>query len=365
MNKIAILKSAREHEYRLPIHPTHFIHLIDNKASIIFEEGYQLGCKSNKNKLTSFGFETDKRTVLLEQSDVIFVLKPTIDDIKKMKKGATLVGWCHAVQQFDLTTAAVQNDLTLIALESMYEPGVEKYGSAHLFSENNTITGEIGVFHALSCVSNKSLHFKKAAVIGYGNVGVAATKKFLDLNFDMIVVFTKRDVSNVNDRYEKVSYQKISYYSDRLEVEGHGSLSEHLKSFDVVVNCVKQDPTNSDLFFSIDDLKSNNNKLFIDFSCDKEMGFEFSHETSWEQPVEDLYNNFYYSISNVPSLVWDRASLKISEVLYDIVNAYAANNFSEWLRIVIDDATEIKKGRIKNLKIKEYHDAYLLPKIVI
>ena len=113
-------RSAKENEYRLPIHPDHLARLEpDVAARITLEHGYgeKFGRSDAELAPSVGGFAS--REEILEQSDVVLLLKPQHEDVAALRAGQTLWGWPHCVQDTELTQIAIDRELTLIAFEAM------------------------------------------------------------------------------------------------------------------------------------------------------------------------------------------------------------------------------------------------------
>jgi alanine dehydrogenase len=154
--KIAILESKKEDEKRIHIHPKHFRDIYFSNDNIFCQNGYAGNFGQTDELLKEqYGFQIESREKLLKTADIVFLLKPTIKDLQLMKKNASLLGWCHTVQNPKIANIASERCLTLIAMESMYEKTHD--GLRHIFFKNNVITGREGVKHALSVVQYKSI----------------------------------------------------------------------------------------------------------------------------------------------------------------------------------------------------------------
>src|ERR1700722_6069482 len=121
LKKIAVLESIKLNEKRIPIHPHHFDLIETHINKPYFQKNYAKHFGQNDHALKTKGFLLASREKLLEIADVVFLLKPIAEDLIKMKIGATLIGWCHAVQHTEISTLAQNRKLTLIAMEAMYK----------------------------------------------------------------------------------------------------------------------------------------------------------------------------------------------------------------------------------------------------
>ena len=352
MTKIAVVESKRSNEFRVPIHPKHFGQINSNN-DVYFQTNYAEKFEIN-NLFLDNRFKLNSRDNLLKTADVIFLLKPTKTDLEKVKEGATIIGWCHAIQQIDIAKTAVKRKLTLIAMEAMYEFDLDGKYLVHLFHENNYITGFEGIAHAFSNAPLNYSDTARVAIISYGNVSYGAAKRLKQLGYKNITVFTRRKSEDITNKIEGIEYHTLQIIEGRLFDKDGQLLNKILCDFDVIINGIKQDPITPYNYLTLDDLKNTTNKLLIDLSCDENMGFEFSHETTWETPIVLLYNNYYYAVPNIPTIAWETVSEIISSKLLPILNAFIRNKFSSDMLKMLEQATEIKAGEIINQKIIQY-----------
>ena len=66
-------------------------------------------------------------------------------------------------------------------------------------------------------------------------------------------------------------------------------MAEFLAEYDIVVNCVLQDPDEPLTFVTLDELaRFAPGTLFVDVSCDEGMGFEWARPTSFADPMFEV-----------------------------------------------------------------------------
>ncbi len=164
-------RSAKENEHRLPIHPDHLARLEpDLAAQITLEEGYGETFGREDAELAPHVGAIASRAQILEQSDVVLLLKPQLEDIDAMQTGQTLWGWPHCVQNRELTQLAIDKSLTLIAFEAMNHWTRDQAVGLHVFHKNNELAGYCSVLHALQLIGSTGDYGRRltAAVIGFG-----------------------------------------------------------------------------------------------------------------------------------------------------------------------------------------------------
>lgn len=350
--KIAILESIKPYESRLPIHPQHLASIQPSLNQLVFQNNYanQLGQYSSLIEKTGFSFAS--RNELLSTSDVIFLLKPLVDDLEKMKRGAILIGWCHAIQRIDIAKTAVERGLTLIAMEAMYRGNQEE----HLFHKNNFSAGNLGVEHALSFTPFDYSLTSPIAVISYGTASQGAVTKLLEKGFSDITVFSRRPSHLIQKKFSTVSYETFEIRNQTLFCKDGKPLKDNLLSADIIVNGVVQNVLAPYQFLTQDDLKAARNKLIIDLSCDDRMGFDFAHATSMDKPVLKIEENYYYAVDHIPTLDWKNVSLEISCEIVPIVNYFLTDSHDQAMMSMLEKATEIYNGKVLNNVISQYQE---------
>ena len=352
--KIAVLESIRKDEFRIPLHPNHFSLIHKQNNQLFFQYDYAKNFSQNDSAIKAFGFSTASRKELLEMADVIFLLKPTVDDLKKMKPGTILVGWCHAVQQLNIAKVAQERSLTLIAMESMYSPNNQEH--EHLFYRNNYLAGSLGVEHALNSVPFQYERNAKISIISYGAVSQGAAAKLIEKGFTDITVFSRRNANEINNKLKEARYQTVTSRKNRFLIPSGEELKETLLASDIIVNGIMQDVLHPYYFLFQKDLKNTHNKLIIDLSCDDHMGFDFACSTSIDNPIINIEDNFYYAVDHVPTLAWKEISVDISEKLLPILNGFLIGKFDNALYETLINATEIQDGKIRNKTIAQYQN---------
>src|SRR3954453_21690537 len=87
-------RSAKENESRLPIHPDHLPRLdADVAARITLEHGYGARFGRTDAELAQHVAGFASREELLEESDVVLLLKPQHEGVAALRPGSTLWGW--------------------------------------------------------------------------------------------------------------------------------------------------------------------------------------------------------------------------------------------------------------------------------
>ena len=353
VGKIAILESNLPNEKRVPVHPDHFSKIKAESSQVYFQTEYAKNFGDYEALIKRLGFYYEERQKLLQTADVCFLLKPTKQDLKQMKRGAILVGWCHSVQQIDIAQTAQERGLTLIAMEAMYD-----INDQHLFYHNNFYAGMLGVQHALESVPLTFSKKEKVAIITYGIVSQGASVQLFKEGFFNTTVYSRRDPANITNKERLFTYETIiKANSEFLIAQNHKHLKEELLNADIIINGIKQDVLHPCFFLCQNDLLKVDNKLIIDLSCDDQMGFDFAKPTSVSAPILSVENNYYYAVGNAPTLEPETVSLGISKQLVRIINHFSSGKNDHKVEEMLSNATDIIKGTIKNNIISQYQNS--------
>ncbi|MCD9493512.1 N(5)-(carboxyethyl)ornithine synthase [Photobacterium carnosum] len=359
MKKIAVFgKSNKKNEDRIAIHPD-FFHKIPELVAknLYFESGYGERFNISDDILSNIFGGVLNRDDLYTNCDVWLLPKPSVDDYKYFSPNKILWGWPHCVQGVDIAQCAIDNKMTLVAWEAMFG-GKD---NTHIFYRNNELAGYAAVQHMMMLTGLNGYFGKKlkAAVLGFGATARGAINSLKSLGFNDITVYSKRDSYLINAPVESVNYKKILIDNNKVFFENNDIFqhpSDVLSDYDIIVNCVQQDPVNPLMFIDDNDILAINKKTaIIDISCDEGMSFSFAKPTTFDSPIIKVNNNItYYCVDHTPSLYWDSASYEITKSILDFIPLFIND---DWLdNDILKNALEIKDGKIVNKKIIEFQN---------
>lgn len=351
--KIGIFHTSKKrNEKRYPIYWEHLRSLTANEISLLyFEEGYP-GLE-NLPQFEQVNFL--KRSQLFEICDLLIIPKPEKEDLDCIREGTILFGWPHAVQGKYITQVAIEKKLTLIAWEAMYSwSGCCK--KEHIFARNNELAGYAGVNHFMELngitpgTYGKEI---KVAVIGYGSTARGAINSLIGLGAVDITVFSRRSKFQIADSIKNVKFRQYALCNKKVMIDGlHSGVV--LCDFDLIINCVLQNPLEPMVFLTKADLEEHSRKmLIIDISCDRGMGFDFAVPTSFDSPIIEDKHYVYYSVDHTPTYYWNSASYEISGALFPFLK-HIIDKGTYRGNIVLESAVEIERGLVVNPKILSF-----------
>ena len=361
----ALATSSKENELRLPIHPEHFDMIdADVRARIFLERGYGDRFGVSEDHLLTQVAGIRSREEIIATCDVLLLPKPTLEDVTGLRDGQVLWGWPHAVQDNALTQLCIDKRLTLIAWEAMNHWTPAGDFVVHVFHMNNELAGYSSVLHAMTLVGTTG-HYGRpltAVVIGFGNAARGAITALNGLGVHDVSVLTMRDVTAVSSPVPSV----VLHHLDRTEVDptrttvqtaaGQVPTASFLAGYDIVVNCVLQDPDLPFMFVSDEELAGfPSGSLLVDVSCDLGMGFSFARPTTFDEPLLKVGDGVaYYGVDHSPSYLWNSATWGISEALIPYLRP-VLDGPSAWDQDkTISLAVEIREGVVLNPKILSF-----------
>ena len=351
--------SRKKNERRLPIHPLHLERIdADLRDRMILETGYGERFGLSDEQLAPLVHRIAPRTELLADSDIVLLPKPQAADLADLHDGQILWGWPHCVQDRDLTQAAIDKRLTLIAFEAMNHWTPEGGFALHVFHKNNELAGYASVLHSLELTGSTGHYGRRmnAVVIGFGATARGAVTALNALGIHDVQVLTSRGIAAVGSPIHSATIVQFdqdddgSFLSAVLDGDERKPLAPFLAEHDIVVNCTLQDPNNPVIYLSNDDLSLfTPGSLIVDVSCDEGMGFEWATMTSFDDPMFEVGDHIrYYAVDHTPSHLWNSATWEISEALLPFLRTVMDGPTDEERNETVRRAVEISDGVIQN-----------------
>ena len=360
-----VATSRKPDERRLAIHPAHVERIHPElRQGIYLERGYGERFGISDSTLEPLVAGLLPRDELVTKTDVVLLPKPLPEDLAPLRPHQVVWGWPHCVQDRDMTQAAIDHELTLIAFEAMNHWNSAGNFDLHVFHKNNELAGYCSVMHALQLLGSSGDYGRRlrGAVISFGATGRGAVRGLSALGISDVTVLTQRPVSAVASPFASVRMRRFDRdpqdRSRTLDLEGAlpGPMAEVLSAFDIVVNCVLQDPDEPLLFVTDDDLpRFRPGTLFVDVSCDEGMGFEWARPTTFAEPMFGVGDGLhYYAVDHSPSHLWNSTTWENSEALLDYLPVVMAGPDAWDADETIRRAIEIREGRIENPRILSF-----------
>jgi N5-(carboxyethyl)ornithine synthase len=357
--------SRKEDERRFPIHPEHLSRIPEQvRRQLIFEEGYGEPFDFADSKIAALTGGIATRHELLADIGTVIITKPVLADLLELREEGTLWGYVHCVQQRDITQAAIDRKLTLIAFEDMFVWAPNGSMGRHTFYKNNEMAGYCAVLHALQLkgIDGHYGNQRKTIIFSFGAVSRGAIYALKAHGFRDITICFQRPDHEVREEVLDCHYVKIRAGNEdeaRMVVVQHdGSvqpLTDLISEADIIVNGTFQE-TDNPMHFVIEGESSclKPNSLIIDVSCDEGMGFFFAKPTTFKNPMFKYETISYYAVDHTPSLLWESATRSISAALIVYLPTVLAGRDGWRQDQTIQKAINIDAGVIQNPSILSF-----------
>ena len=366
--KIGVIgTSKKEDERRFPIHPGHLPRIPEAvRRRLIFEEGYGLPFGIADSEIAAQTGGIASRHELLADLGSVIISKPVLADLCELRQGGTLWGYVHCVQQRDITQAALDRKLTLIAFEDMFVWAPNGQAGRHTFYKNNEMAGYCAVIHALQLkgIDGHYGNQRKVIIFSFGAVSRGAIYALKAHGFRDITICIQRPDHEVREEVLDCHYVKIRdgrEGEERMVVVEHDGLVRPLGDLiaeaDIIVNGTFQETDNPiDFVTEAEASCLKPNSLIIDVSCDEGMGFFFAKPTTFQNPMFKFQSIDYYAVDHTPSYLWESATRSISAALIVYLPTVLAGRTAWQNNDTIRRAINIDCGAIKNSSILSFQN---------
>lgn len=318
MKKLGFLISHKNNEMRRAILPND-LQQISHKDFLYFESGYGLSTGYTDEDYIKAGVKIGTREEILDCQVLVDVKLGDADYLDEISDGKILVGWAHAVQGLDFTSAAMNGNHTVLAWEEIFEDG------RYIFYRNREIAGEAAVLHAYR-YCKKMPYDTNVAIIGNGQTAKGAIRVLNGLGAN------------------------VDVYGRKLE----NLFKKKMYEYDVVVNCVMWDTNRTDRLIYKEDLKKfKKGTMIIDISCDPFLEIETSHPTTIDEPIYIVDDVIHYAVDNTPAMFPETVTKVLSTEFSRFVDELVTDNYSE----ALENAIVIKNGHIIDKNITRFREA--------
>jgi proton-translocating NAD(P)+ transhydrogenase subunit alpha len=138
---IAVLNETAGGEARVALMPESVQKLVAAKASVSVESGAGLGAARTDEDFTSAGAKVvaDRRALLADTDVLVVVSRPSEEDLKRMKRGAVLLGFLRPLDEPAKLVPALENGLTSFSMELV--PRITRAQAMDALSSMATVAG--------------------------------------------------------------------------------------------------------------------------------------------------------------------------------------------------------------------------------
>jgi H+-translocating NAD(P) transhydrogenase subunit alpha len=138
---IAVLNESGPSEARVALMPESIQKLVAAKASVSVESRAGLGAARTDDDFANAGASigTDRNLLLAEADVLVVVSRPSEDDLKRMKRGAVVLGFLRPLDEPAKLVPALENGLTTFSMELV--PRITRAQAMDALSSMATVAG--------------------------------------------------------------------------------------------------------------------------------------------------------------------------------------------------------------------------------
>ena len=139
--KIAVLNETSPAEARVALMPDSVQKLVAAKALVLVESGAGLGAARTDADYTNAGatISADRKALITEADVLVTVGRPSEDDFKQLKSGATVLGFLRPLDEPAKLIPALENRLTTFSMELV--PRITRAQAMDALSSMATVAG--------------------------------------------------------------------------------------------------------------------------------------------------------------------------------------------------------------------------------
>src|SRR5580765_3956875 len=139
--KIAVVNENEDGEARVALMPDSVTKLVAAKAAVSIESGAGLGAARTDDDYAAAGatVESDRNALLANADVLVCVSRPAEEDLKRMKKGAVVLGFLRPLDEPAKLTPALENGLTTFSMELV--PRITRAQAMDALSSMATVAG--------------------------------------------------------------------------------------------------------------------------------------------------------------------------------------------------------------------------------
>ena len=138
---IAVVNENAAGESRVALMPESVQKLVALKADVSVEKGAGLGAARTDDDFKNAGAQVveDRNSILANADVLVTVARPSVDDFKKLKNGAVVLGFLRPLDEPARLTPALENGLTTFSMELV--PRITRAQAMDALSSMATVAG--------------------------------------------------------------------------------------------------------------------------------------------------------------------------------------------------------------------------------
>ncbi|MEQ6122432.1 alanine dehydrogenase [Reichenbachiella sp. MALMAid0571] len=319
---IGIPKESSEHEYRVSLTPKAVELLAANGHNVVVQSGAGKGANFTDHQYSEAGAKISSDVEEVFSSDIVLKVKfPSLEELKKIKNGKTLISTIHLNDGFKERINLI-NSKKITAVG--YEYIEDKVGGLPIVRAMSEIAGctAIPIASEYLSATNKGMGVllggitgvppTKVVILGAGTVAEYAARAAVGFGADVKVfdphIYKLRRLKHLLNR---------QIFTSTID---HSSLQKALKDADVVIGAVRAEKGLIQHIVSEEMVaQMKKGAVILDVSIDEGGCFETSEPTNLRNPVFTKYDIIHYCVPNIASRVPRTASRALSNILTPVL----------------------------------------------
>lgn len=320
--QLGIPRETALQENRVPLVPEAVNVLTNNGHDILMEAGVGNACKYSDNMYSEAGAKiVYSPKEVFEANIILKVEPPTLDEIKLMKPGSTLISALQLGNQTaEYIEALIKKKITALAFEFIED----KVGGMPVVRAMSEIAGssviQIAAQYLSSVTNGKGMLLggitgvppAKVVILGSGTVAEYAARAALGVGAQVQIfdnhIYKLRRIQHALGH---------PVFTSTLDIS---TLSTALIEADVVIGAIRAEKGRSRIVVTEDMIsRMKPESVIIDVSIDQGGCIETSEITNLKQPVFRKHQIIHYCVPNIPSRVARTASTAFSNIFTPIL----------------------------------------------
>ncbi len=253
---IAVLKETAEHEKRVALSPEVAGQFVKKELEVWVENNAGLSSNFLDPQYEAIGAKVVTREEALSKADVVLAVQtPELEDLKKLKKDATLVCFIWALQHADLVASLKELGISALGMDAI--PRISRAQNMDALSSMSSIAGykasliaanELDKYMPMMMTAAGTIPPSKALILGAGVAGLQAIATCRKLGavveaFDVRPA-VKEQVESLGGKFVEVPLEEENTetkggYAKELSKDNQDRqrqvIHEHVKKSDIVI----------------------------------------------------------------------------------------------------------------------------------
>lgn len=314
--KVSLVKESRAGEKRTLLLPND-VHNLCTVCNFQVEESTGVGLGIPDHEYASAGASIIDHKLAWSSADLILKLKrPSVNEIREMNDHSSIAALFHAETAPEIVDVLIQKRITAYSFEYFKD----KKGNFPLMAATGELSGQQAIIYAAyhlqshlegsgrSLASCSTMGGAKVAVLGFGNVGKAATKLALSLGAE-VILFRWSEKKHAVIEFEGHQIQCFPW--DKSEAR------KVIPSCDVVICAIRISTFDTPVFLEKETIQNmRRGSVIVDATAGYGHGYieTSGKRTTLDNPYHIIYGVKHIKIRELPLGIHQTAANQISAI---------------------------------------------------